>query len=483
MLTRLTAAQLAKKLRAREVSAVEVAQAHIERARKLDPDLRCFLTLDEDQALKSARDAQDLIDQGAAGELAGVPIALKDNLSTRGLRTTCASKILENYVPPFDASVVEALRSAGLTILGKTNLDEFAMGTSTENSAFGPTHNPWDAARSPGGSSGGSAAAVAAEFAPLALGSDTGGSIRQPASLCGVVGFKPTYGRVSRYGLVAFGSSLDQIGPLARTVEDAALCASAISGHDKRDATSLLDPPISSQNVRDGSLKGIRAALPKEMLSGAAEPGVSTAMDETIRELEAAGVEFHEVSLPSVKLGVTTYYIIAPAEASSNLARFDGIRFGPQVEGEGHVGAVAATRGGLFGHEVKARIMIGTYALSAGYYDAYYVRAQKARAQMTYEFEQAFRDFDVVISPTSPVKAFPIGELSKDPMALKLLDLFTIPANMGGFPAISLNGGFADGLPVGLQVMAPYRADERLLQIAYAIEQSLPGATARPPIP
>jgi aspartyl-tRNA(Asn)/glutamyl-tRNA(Gln) amidotransferase subunit A len=415
--------------------------------------------------------------------LTGLPVAIKDNISTQDLETTCASKILKGYIPPFDATVVERLRGSGAVVLGKTNLDEFAMGASTETSAYKKTRNPWDPERSPGGSSGGSAAAVAAELAPIALGSDTGGSIRQPAALCGIVGFKPTYGRCSRYGLVAFGSSLDQIGPLAHTVEDAALLAEATTGHDPMDSTSLELPPVSSANLKSGSLKGVKMALPTELFDEAIDAGVRATVEAAVEILKGEGVEFREVSIPSIKFGVTTYYIIAPAEASSNLARFDGVRYGPRAEGRGHVGVVEKTRAEGFGHEVKQRIMIGTYALSAGYYDAYYLRAQQVRTMMQQEFERVYQDFDAVLSPTSPIPPFRIGELDKDPLALKLLDYCTIPANMGGMPGISLNCGYTQGLPVGLQLLAAPLQDERLLQMAYCVEQALPNATQRPPIP
>jgi aspartyl-tRNA(Asn)/glutamyl-tRNA(Gln) amidotransferase subunit A len=483
LLAGLTAAELAKKIAAKEASAVEVAEAHLQVVEKLNPSLNAFLHVDRDGALAAANRAQKLVDRGEGGPLTGVPVALKDNLSTDGVPTTCASKILEGYVPFFDATVVSRLKSSGAVLLGKTNLDEFAMGTSTEFSAYGVTRNPWDTERSPGGSSGGSAAAVAAGMTPLALGSDTGGSIRQPASLCGLVGFKPTYGRCSRYGLVAFGSSLDQIGPFARTVEDAALIAEAITGADPLDSTCLPIASISSSGLKEGSLKGLKFGMPSEFFSDAIEAGVREALDEAIKVLEGEGVEIVPLSLPSVKVGVTTYYIIAPAEASSNLARFDGIRYGPQIEdGGGHIQLVERTRGKLFGHEVKARIMIGTYALSAGYYDAYYVRAQQVRSLMAQEFSAAFQGLDAIISPTSPGVAFKLGELMEDSLALKLLDYCTIPANMNGMPALSLNCGFSQGLPVGLQLMCPPMEDERLLQIAYSVERALPHATARAPI-
>ncbi len=483
MLTQLTAAETAAKLRSREVGAVEVAQAHLDRIARLDPEFKAFLTVHPERTLAEAEAAQKRIDAGEAGPLTGVPIAIKDNVSTEGVPTTCASNVLKGYVPPYDATVVSRLREAGLVSLGKTNLDEFAMGTSGENSAFQVTKNPWGRDLVPGGSSSGSAAAVAGELAPLSLGSDTGGSIRMPAALCGIVGYKPTYGRVSRYGLVAFGSSLDQIGPFGRTVEDAALLAEAVSGYDPLDSTSLDVPPVSTEALKDGNVRGLRIALPRQFMGEAIQSGVREALEAALDVLRREGAEVSEIDLPSVAVGVTTYYIIAPAEASSNLARFDGIRYGGQVEGDGHIGVVASTRGGLFGHEVKLRIMVGTYALSAGYYDAYYNRAQQVRAVMAAEFETAFQEFDLVVSPASPIVAFPVGGLSQDPLALKLLDLCTIPANMGGFPSLSIPCGYADDLPVGMLLNGPVGQDERLLQAAYAIERALPWGYRRPPMP
>ena len=480
----MTAAELAGKLRSKEISAQEALDGSLSRIERVDPDYGAFLTVSGDRAAQDAERAQKLIDSGDGGPLAGVPLAVKDNMSTSGITTTCASKILEGYVPVFDATVISRARAAGMVIVGKTNLDEFAMGTSTGNSAYFSTKNPWNPDLSPGGSSGGSAVAVAAEMTPVSLGSDTGGSIRQPASLCGIVGFKPTYGRVSRYGLVAFGSSLDQIGPFGRTVEDAALLASAISGHDGLDSTSQQDSRISCDGLKDGSLKGVKIGLPKEFLGGGIEPGVLEAVERSIEALKAEGADFTEISLPSIKLGVTTYYIIAPAEASSNLGRYDGVRYGPRIEsGENHVAMVSATRGRLFGHEVKLRIMVGTYALSAGYYDAYYVRAQQVRGLMSAEFESAFEKFDCVMGPTSPCTAFPTGDEGPDQMALKLMDYCTIPANMGGFPSISLPCGLSDELPVGLLLTGPVNGDERLLQIAHSVERALPDARRRPPMP
>ncbi len=478
----LTASELARKMAAKELSCTEVTLAFLNRIEAEDGKYGAFLTVARESALAEAKGAQAKIDAGTAGPLTGVPVALKDNISTEGIETTCASKILKGYIPPFDATVVEKLKSHGMPILGKTNLDEFAMGASTENSAFQDTRNPWDTERSPGGSSGGSAASVAASLAPVALGSDTGGSIRQPAALCGVVGFKPTYGRCSRYGLVAFGSSLDQIGPLSFCVEDAALLAEVVTGHDPLDSTSIKTDPIATRDLKKGSLRGVKMALPTELFSDAIAPGIRHEIELTIEVLKREGVEFKEVSIPSIKVGVTTYYIIAPAEASSNLARFDGVRYGPRSEGKGHVGVVERTRADGFGREVKARIMIGTYALSAGYYDAFYVRAQQVRALMKQEFDKLFHDCDAVLSATSPIPAFKLGELKSDPLALKMLDYCTIPANMGGFPAISLNCGFTQGLPVGVQLLGATLQDEKLLQLAYCVEQALPHATKRPPI-
>ncbi len=482
-ITGLSAVELSSKIAAREVSCREAAEAYLDRIARLNPTLNAFLKTDRERALADADKAQGLVDRGEGGPLTGVPVAVKDNISTLGIETTCASKILRGYIPPFDATVIERLKTAGCVLLGKTNLDEFAMGASTETSAYGPTRNPWDSSRTPGGSSGGSAAAVAAGMAAVALGSDTGGSIRQPAAMCGVVGFKPTYGRCSRYGLVAFGSSLDQIGPFARSVEDAALLAEAVTGRDPRDSTSLDRDPVSAQDLKSGSLKGLKVGIPVEMFGESMEPGVLETVHAAIDVLRREGAQVRELSIPTIKVGVTTYYIIAPAEASSNLARFDGIRYGPRSEGKGHIGVVERTRAEGFGHEVKSRIMIGTYALSAGYYDAYYLKAQQVRAVMQQEFARAFEEIDVVACPTSPVIAFKLGALDQDPLAMKLLDYCTIPANMGGFPAISLNCGYSEGLPVGFHLIGPVLEDEKLLRIAYCVEKALPDATRRPPLP
>lgn len=481
MPTSLSATELRRRLDARDMSAREVTQAHLDRIRAHNEAYNAFIHVDESAALAMADDAQKLIDSGDSRPLTGIPVALKDNINVTGQPTTCCSKILSGFVSPFDAGVVSRLKAEGAVVIGKTNLDEFAMGASTETSIHGSTRNPWDTSRSPGGSSGGSAAAVAAELSTLALGSDTGGSIRQPASLCGVVGFKPTYGRSSRWGLVAFGSSLDQIGPFARNVEDAALLASAITGHDAHDSTSLQMDPISTLGLKSGALKGKRLGIPKELLGEGIHPGVLEATRSALDLFEKAGAEIEEISLPSIKFGVTTYYIIAPAEASSNLARFDGVRYGFRAEGSGHIGLTERSRAEGFGHEVKARIMIGTYALSAGYYDAYYLKAQQVRALMVREFNEAFAKFDAIVTPTSPVPAFTIGSMADDPLAMKQLDYCTIPANMGGFPGLSLNCGFAEGLPVGIQFIGAALKDEDVLAMGWAAEQLL-GASPRPPI-
>lgn len=479
-ITSLTAVEIAAKLRSKEVSAVEVTTAFLDRIDTEDSKYGAYLAVDRDRALAEAAAAQIRLDSGDASFLTGVPVAIKDNMSTEGIETTCASKILKGYVPPFDATVVEKLKAQGAVILGKTNLDEFAMGSSTETSAYKLAHNPWDVTRTPGGSSGGSAAAVAADLAPVSLGSDTGGSIRLPASFTGTVGYKPTYGRCSRYGLVAFASSLDQIGPITKTVEDAAILAEATTGHDERDATSTPAPPVSARELKNGSLKGLKLAFPREMYGDGTDPEVQKAIETSLEALRREGATVDEISIPSIPLGVTTYYIIAPAEASSNLARFDGVRYGPRSQGQGHIDVVAKTRAEGFGHEVKARIMIGTYALSAGYYDAFYLRAQQVRVMMTQQFLDAFQSYDLIVSPTAPVVAFKLGDLSQDPMQMKMLDYCTIPANMGGMPGISIPCGFAHGLPVGLQFMGAPMEDERMLQAAFCAEQLFAVSPSRP---
>ena len=473
-----SATELLGLLGAGAVSAVEVTQAHLQRIEDTDARVHAFLRTLDDAALAHAADVDR---RRAAGEpvgaLAGVPLALKDILCTRDTETTCASRMLEHYRPPYDATVVERLRAADAIVLGKTNMDEFAMGSSNENSAFGPTANPWDLQRVPGGSSGGSAAAVAAFDAPLAIGTDTGGSIRQPAALCGLVGLKPTYGLVSRYGLIAFASSLDQVGPLTRTVTDAALLFTAIAGHDPRDATSI---PVAAPDVLSGldaGVAGLRVGVVREFLPAAGDglqPGVRARVEEAIARLEGLGASTVEVSLPHAEYGVSAYYLIAPSEASSNLSRYDGVRYGLRVDGETVEEMMARTRGRGFGAEVKRRIMIGTYALSAGYYDAYYAQAQRVRTLITRDFEAAYADCDVLVSPTTPTTAFGIGEKANDPLAMYLNDVYTIPSNLAGAPALSLPVGLDDaGLPVGLQLMAPLSGEATLLRAARALEAEL----------
>lgn len=473
-----TAAELALRLRSGEIGCEELARWYLDRV--AGDRLGAFLAYSPALALEQARKAQEAVDSGAAGPLTGLPYAAKDNLMAQGLPATCGSKILEGYVPPYDAHVVERCATQGLVLIGKTNLDEFGMGTTNENSAYGPCRNPWDVSRSPGGSSGGSAAAVAAGLAPLALGTDTGGSVRQPASMCGLVGFKPTYGRASRYGVAAYASSLDQVGAIAQTVEDAALFAQAFTGHDPRDSTSLaLGPVLPPQGP--STLLGVRLAWPVQLAGQGFEDGVLECVRGALGRVAAAGADCDEADLPGLAASVATYYVIAPAEASSNLARYDGVRYGRREEAEGPLASVARSRGRGLGHEVKLRVMAGTYALSAGYYDAYYARAMQARSAMVRQIDQQFERCDFLVSPTSPVVATPLREGGLDQMEAKLLDLCTIPANLGGYPAVSLPCGTSEGLPVGLSLMGPRGSDERLLAAAWAVEQELGLAPMRPP--
>ncbi|NLE70991.1 MAG: Asp-tRNA(Asn)/Glu-tRNA(Gln) amidotransferase subunit GatA [Actinomycetales bacterium] len=481
-LTRLSAAALAERLAAGDVSSVEVTRAHLDRIAAVDPAVHAFLHVDAEGALATAADVDA---RRAAGEdlhpLAGVPIAIKDVVVTRGMPTTAGSRILEGWVPPYDATLVERIRAARLPILGKTNMDEFAMGSSTEHSAFGDTHNPWDLDRIPGGSGGGSAAAVAAYEAPLAIGTDTGGSIRQPAAVTGTVGVKPTYGGVSRYGLIAMASSLDQAGPVSRTVLDAALLHALVGGHDPRDSTSLPDPLPdvvgAARRGATGDLTGVRLGVVRELGGEGYQQGVRRRFEESLEVLQAAGAEVVEVSCPHFEYALAAYYLIMPSEASSNLARFDGMRYGLRVEpADGPVTAervMAATRGAGFGDEVKRRVILGTYALSAGYYDAYYGSAQKVRTLVQRDFAAAFEQADVLVSPTAPTTAFRLGEKLDDPMAMYLNDVATIPANLAGVPGISVPNGLDEGLPVGFQVLAPAKADDRLYRVAAALEARL----------
>jgi len=484
-LTRRTAAELADALAAGETSSVELTQAHLDRIAAVDGAVHAFLHVDPEGALAAARAADERRASGSvASALDGVPIAVKDVLATEGLPTTCGSRILEGWVPPYDATVVARLRAAGLPILGKTNMDEFAMGSSTEHSAYGPTHNPWDLDRIPGGSGGGSAAAVAAFEAPLALGTDTGGSIRQPGAVTGTVGVKPTYGGVSRYGLVALANSLDQAGPVTRTVLDAALLHEVIGGHDPLDSTSI-DRPLpkvveAARQGAGGDMRGVRVGVIKELSGEGYQAGVQQRFDEAVQLLVGAGAEVVEVSCPSFVHALATYYLILPAEASSNLAKFDAMRYGLRVLPEGVDSPSAedvmrATRDRGFGDEVKRRIILGTYALSSGYYDAYYGQAQKVRTLISRDFEAAFGSADVLLSPTAPTTAFKLGEKLDDPVAMYLNDLATIPANLAGVPGISVPSGLADedGLPAGVQVLAPAMADDRVYRVGAALETLL----------
>lgn len=481
-ITRLSAADLAEKLAAREISSVEATQAHLDRIAAVDGDVHAFLHV-SDRALDVAAD----VDRRRAareelGPVAGVPLAIKDVLVTTDMPSTSGSKILEGYMSPFDATVVARSRAADLVPLGKTNMDEFAMGSSTEHSAYGPTRNPWDLDRIPGGSGGGSAAAVAAFEAPLALGSDTGGSIRQPAHVTGTVGVKPTYGGVSRYGAIALASSLDQVGPVTRTVLDAGLLHDVIAGHDIHDATSIPEAwPSFAEAAREGArgdvLKGLRIGVVKELPDSGFQPGVATSFREALAKLEAQGAEIVEISAPHFEYAVAAYYLILPAEASSNLAKFDSVRFGLRVDVPGGTveDVMSATRDAGFGPEVKRRIILGTYALSAGYYDAYYGSAQKVRTLIQRDFEQAFASVDVIATPSAPTTAFKLGEKVDDPLAMYLNDLTTIPANLAGVPGISVPSGLAaeDGLPVGIQFLAPAREDARLYRVGAALEALL----------
>ena len=476
----LTAAEMAGALTKSEISSVELTKEHLDRIALVDGKINAFLYVDSAGALAQA----EAIDKRRAkGEelspLAGIPIALKDILAQKGIPTTAGSKILEGWRPPYDATVVAKLKAAGVVILGKTNMDEFAMGSSTENSAYGTTQNPWDLSRTPGGSSGGSAAAVAAFEAPLAIGTDTGGSIRQPAALTGIVGVKPTYGGVSRYGVIAYSSSLDQVGPFARTVLDTALLHEAIAGHDERDSTSINAPvPQVVAAAKRLDVKGMKIGVIKELSGSGFQVGVSARIAESLELLVAAGAEIVEVSCPNFEYALAAYYLIAPSEASSNLARFDSMRYGIRIGDDGSRGAeevMSATREAGFGKEVKRRIILGTYALSSGYYDAYYGSAQKVRTLVKQDFEKAFAKVDVLVSPVTPTTAFKIGEKSSDPVAMYLSDIATIPVNMAGIGGMSLPVGLAeeDGLPVGLQIMAPLMQDDRFYRVGATLEAAL----------
>ncbi len=459
-------------LKEKKISSVELTKDYLERIRQVDSKVRALVTVTDEPALEQARKADELIASGKAGALTGVPIVIKDNMCTRGIKTTCSSKMLENFVPPYDASVVEKVNAQGMVTVGKTNLDEFAMGSSTENSALFVTRNPWDVSRVPGGSSGGSAVAVVAGEAVCALGSDTGGSIRQPAGFCSVVGLKPTYGRVSRYGLVAFASSLDQIGPLTQDVTDCALLLNAIAGHDKRDSTSVPEPVPDYTKCLKADLKGVRLGVPKEYYVEGMQPEVAESMKAALGKLEELGAELEEMSLPHTPYALAVYYIIAPSEASANLARYDGVKYGYSYAGNSMWESMEKTRENGFGPEVKRRIMLGTYALSAGYYDAWYVKAQRVRTLIRREFDAAFEKYDALITPTSPTVPFKIGEKTDDPLAMYLSDVCTLPINIAGVPGISVPAGFADGLPIGMQIIGKHFGEEAILRVAYAYEQA-----------
>jgi aspartyl-tRNA(Asn)/glutamyl-tRNA(Gln) amidotransferase subunit A len=479
----LTGSELSARLAAGAITAVELAGSALARVAAVDDRVKAFLTHTPEVALERAAELDAYRSTGAPlSDVAGIPIALKDVLATNGIRTTCGSRILETYTPPYDCTAWTRLSGAGATLLGKTNCDEFAMGSSNENSAFGPVHNPWDLERVPGGSSGGSAAAVAAGEVVWALGTDTGGSVRQPASLTGVVGLKPTYGLISRYGLIAFASSLDTVGTLTRSVRDAASLLNTLSGKDHRDATSLEIEPTDFAAGLDDGVDGLRVGVMTEAFGEGVEADVAASVRAAVERLSALGASVGEVGLPHAEYALSAYYLIAPSEASSNLARYDGVRYGLREDGSDSIEMMIRTRGAGFGPEVKRRIMLGTYALSAGYYDAYYGQAQKVRTLIIRDYEAAFADFDVLVSPTSPTTAFRIGEKADDPMAMYLNDIFTIPANLAGVPAVSVPCGLdSAGLPIGLQLTAPVLGEHTLLRAAAALETDL-GLDLRPPL-
>lgn len=478
----LTIAEAQEGLRRREFSAVELTQALLDRIVAVENQVRAYLEIADELALEEARAADRQLAGGEASALTGIPIAIKDVFTTRGLRTTCGSRMLEDFEPPYDATVVARLRAAGAVMLGKTNMDEFAMGSSTENSAFFPTRNPWDLDRVPGGSSGGSAAALAAGEALGSLGTDTGGSIRQPAALCGISGLKPTYGRVSRYGLVAFASSLDQAGPFGRAVRDCAILLQAMAGHDPNDSTTLDAPVPDYTAALTGDIRGLRVGVPSEYFVEGMEPGVEKAVREAIDVLRGLGAEIIEISLPHTRYALPVYYIIAPAEASANLARYDGVRYGLRVEGESMWDELERTRGLGFGAEVRRRIMLGTYALSAGYYEAYYKRAQQVRTLISRDFQQAFEQVDLIAAPTSPTVAFKLGERVDDPLAMYLSDVCTLPVSLAGLPGLSIPCGFSEGLPVGFQLIGRPLDEPTVLRAGDAYQRVTDWHTRRPPL-
>ena len=467
-----TLAELSAMLESGEVSSVELTQTFIDRIKQLDPQLNSFITVTETQALAQAKAADQQRAAGKAGPLTGVPVAHKDIFCTLDVKTSCGSKMLDNFISPYNATVVEKMAEAGVVMLGKTNMDEFAMGSSNETSYYGPVKNPWNTQAVPGGSSGGSAAAVAARLTPAATGTDTGGSIRQPASLCGITGLKPSYGRVSRYGMIAFASSLDQAGPMAQTAEDCALLLNAMSGFDPRDSTSLEKAVPDYTQELNNSLKGLKIGLPKEYFGEGLDPDVALVVNQAIEQYKSMGAELVEISLPNTHLAVPVYYVVAPAECSSNLSRFDGVRFGYRCEDPKDLEDLyKRSRGEGFGDEVKRRIMVGAYALSAGYYDAYYLKAQQLRRLISEDFIRAFEQVDVIMGPSSPEVAFNIGEKTDDPVSMYLSDIYTIAVNLAGLPGMSIPAGFSKNMPVGLQIIGNYFDESRLLNVAHQYQQ------------
>ena len=482
-LCHLTVHEAAQLLRQRKISSVELTQSVLDRITEVESRVRAYITVTEDVALRQAKEADKRLKTGNASPLTGIPMQIKDNICTKGIRTTCSSHMLEDFIPPYDATVTQRLLEQGAVPLGKGNMDEFAMGSSTENSAFFPTHNPWDLERVPGGSSGGPAAAVAAGECLFALGSDTGGSIRQPASFCGVTGLKPTYGLVSRYGLVAFASSLDQIGPVTKDVTDCALVLNTIGGHDPQDSTAISRPLPDYTQTLVPQIEGMRVGVPREYVGEGIQEGVKEVFFRALDKLRQLGAVVEECSLPHTPYALACYYIIAPSEAMANLARYDGVKYGFSAKGaEDTWDAIEKTRQHGFGAEVKRRIMLGTYALSKGYYDAYYLKAQKVRSILRGELEDAFKSYDVLVTPTSPETAFKLGAKSEDPLSMYMSDICTIPVNIAGIPGLSIPCGFMLGLPVGMQLLAPSFAEERLFRVAFAYEQATSWHQVRAPL-
>jgi aspartyl-tRNA(Asn)/glutamyl-tRNA(Gln) amidotransferase subunit A len=477
-----TVAALSAALEKREVSSEELTKAYLSRIEKFDPEINSFITVTNEQALAQAKSADGKRQTGQAGPLTGIPFAQKDIFCTRGVKTSCGSRMLDPFISPYDATVVERMNQAGLVMLGKTNMDEFAMGSSNETSFYGPVRNPWDRTTVPGGSSGGSASSVAARLAPVATGTDTGGSIRQPAALCGITGIKPTYGRVSRYGMIAFASSLDQGGPMARTAEDAALLLNVMAGFDERDSTSLERPDEDFTAHLNDSIEGVKIGIPKEFFGEGLDPQVASVIESALKEYEKLGAVLREISLPNTGLSIPAYYVVAPAECSSNLSRFDGVRYGYRCQDPVDLlDLYCRSRGEGFGPEVKRRIMIGTYALSAGYYDAYYLKAQKIRRLIRDDFQQAFQQVDVIMGPTSPTVAFKLGEKTGDPVTMYLSDIYTISVNLAGLPGMSIPAGFVGALPVGLQIIGNYFNEARMLNIAHRYQKASDWHLRKPP--